>query len=46
MTKEKLLMLRKTLTNHFEKEWIRVSQSSAEAPVFLLENPMVASDSV
>jgi hypothetical protein len=34
MTKEELLVLRKTLTDHFEKEWIPVSKSPAGALVF------------
>jgi hypothetical protein len=36
MTKEELLVLRKTLTDHLEKEWIRVSKSSAGAPVLFV----------
>jgi hypothetical protein len=36
MTKEELLVLRKTLTTHFEKGWIRVSKSLAGAPVFFV----------
>jgi hypothetical protein len=39
MTKEKLLMLRKTLTDHFDKKWIRVSKSPAEAFVFFVKKP-------
>jgi hypothetical protein len=36
ITKEELLVLRKTLIDHFEKGWIRVSKSSAEAFVFFV----------
>jgi hypothetical protein len=32
-------MLRKTLTDHFDKEWIRVSKLSAKAFVFFVEKP-------
>jgi hypothetical protein len=39
MTKEELLMLRKTLTDHFNKEWIRVSKSSAGAFVLFVRKP-------
>jgi hypothetical protein len=39
MTKEELLVLRKTLTDHFEKGWIRVSKSPAEAPVLFVRKP-------
>lgn len=36
MTKEELLVLRKTLTDHLEKGWIRVSNSPAGAPVLFV----------
>jgi hypothetical protein len=39
ITKKELLMLRKTLTNHFDKRWICVSKSSAEAFVFFVKKP-------
>jgi hypothetical protein len=39
MTKEKLLMLRKTLTNHLDKGWIRVSKSPAGASVLFVKKP-------
>jgi hypothetical protein len=39
ITKEELLVLRKTLTDHFEKEWIRVSKSPAEASVLFVRKP-------
>lgn len=39
MTKEELLVLRKTLTDHLEKGWIRVSNSPAGAPVLFVRKP-------
>ncbi|KAF7174555.1 hypothetical protein CNMCM6106_009110 [Aspergillus hiratsukae] len=39
MTKEELLVLRKTLTDHLEKGWIRVSKSPAGAPVLFVRKP-------
>jgi hypothetical protein len=39
MTKEELLVLRKTLTDHLDKGWIRVSKLSAGAPVFFVRKP-------
>jgi transposase InsO family protein len=39
MTKEELLVLRKTLTDHLEKRWIRVSKSPAGAPVLFVRKP-------
>jgi hypothetical protein len=39
MTKEELLILRKTLTNHLEKGWIRVSKSPAGAFVLFVRKP-------
>jgi hypothetical protein len=39
MTKEELLMLRKTLTDHFNKGRIRVSKSPAGAFVFFVRKP-------
>ncbi|KAK1914304.1 hypothetical protein P3342_007550 [Pyrenophora teres f. teres] len=39
MTKEELLVLRKTLTDHLEKGWIRVSRSPAGAPVLFVRKP-------
>jgi hypothetical protein len=38
MTKEELLVLRKTLIDYLEKGWIRVSKSLAKASIFLSEN--------
>jgi hypothetical protein len=34
ITKEKLLMLRKTLTDYFNKEWIRVSKITSRSICF------------
>jgi hypothetical protein len=39
MTKEELLVLRKTLIDHFEKGWIRVSKSPAGASVLFVRKP-------
>jgi hypothetical protein len=39
ITKEKLLVLRKTLTDHLDKGWIRVSKSPAGAPVLFVRKP-------
>jgi hypothetical protein len=39
ITKEKLLMLRKTLTDHLDKRWIRVSKSPAGASVLFVRKP-------
>jgi hypothetical protein len=39
ITKEKLLVLRKTLIDHLEKGWIRVSKSPAGAFVFFVRKP-------
>jgi hypothetical protein len=39
MTKEELLVLRKILTNHLEKGWIRVSKLPAGALVFFVRKP-------
>jgi hypothetical protein len=39
ITKKELLMLRKTLTDHLDKGWIRVSKSPAEAFVFFVRKP-------
>lgn len=39
MTKEELLVLRKTLTDHLDKGWIRVSNSPAGAPVLFVQKP-------
>jgi hypothetical protein len=39
ITKKELLVLRKTLINHLEKGWIRVSKSPAEAPVLFVRKP-------
>jgi transposase InsO family protein len=39
MSKEELLVLRKTLTDHLEKGWIRVSKSPAGAPVLFVRKP-------
>jgi hypothetical protein len=39
MTKEKLLVLRKILTDHLEKEWIRVSKLPAGASVLFVRKP-------
>lgn len=36
MSREELLVLRKTLTGHMEKGWIRASSSSASAPVLFV----------
>jgi hypothetical protein len=35
----KVVNAAKTLTDHFEKEWIRVSKSPAGAPVFFVRKP-------
>ena len=39
MNKEELLYLRKTLTDLLDKNFIRVSQSPAAAPVLLVRKP-------
>lgn len=39
MSREELLVLRKTLTNLLEKGWIRPSQSPAAAPVLFAKKP-------
>jgi ribosomal protein L24E len=39
MTKEEMLMLRKTLTDHLDKEWICISKSSAGASVLFVRKP-------
>ena len=39
MSRDKLLVLRKTLTELLEKEFIRVSKSPAAAPVLLVKKP-------
>jgi hypothetical protein len=39
MSREELLVLRKTLTEHMAKGWIRASSSSASAPVLFVRKP-------
>jgi hypothetical protein len=39
MNKDKLLALRKILTEYFDKEFIRISHSPAAAPVLLAHKP-------
>ena len=42
MSKDELLVLRKALTEYLDKNFIRVSNSPAAAPVFLSKNPVEA----
>jgi hypothetical protein len=39
MSKEELLVLQKTLTDHLDKGWIHVSKSPAGAPVLFVQKP-------
>jgi hypothetical protein len=39
MSREKLLVLKKTLTDLLDKGWIRASSSAAEAPVLFVKKP-------
>ena len=39
MSKDELLVLRKTLTEYLDKNFIRVSNSQAAAPVFFVKKP-------
>lgn len=45
MSREKLLVLRKTLTDHLERNWIRASASPGSAPVLFAKNQAEGYDS-